>query len=131
MMFKNKKGEDIELERWVWAVLYKDKTYLKQFDEDTKEYHYFDEIEKEKLDVFIMQQADDPTRRFEMKMEEGMEPIHFYRNTRLGIGTDQEQFFKTYCFGYKEKVGGKVKKTILQIFPSGIVGVLNDDGRIG
>jgi len=116
-------------ERWVWLAIYKDGSYLKQFDEKEGKYHFFKEIDQENLDHFVMQRADDPTRRFEMKFEKGWDLIHYYRNKKLNIGTDQEQHIKLYCFGYKEKIGKRSRKTIMQIYPNDVVAIVGDDGR--
>jgi hypothetical protein len=128
-IIKDGKEEIVSLERWVWVAIYKDGTYLKQFDEGTGLFHQFKEIDQNKLDVFVMQSVQEQTKRYEIHFKEGMSLIHYYRHTVLEFGTPQEQRIKVYCFGYKENIEGKSRKTILQIYPNDVVAIVSDDGR--
>ena len=121
--------EEIDLERWIWEAIYKDGTYLKQFDEETKIFHRIAEIDQEKLDVFAMQSTEDENKRYEIHFTEGMKLVHYYRHTVLELGTPNEKRFKFYCFGYKIRVGGikKFIKTMLQILPNDMVSITKEE----
>jgi len=124
--------EKCERERWGWLALYKDGSALKQFDEATGLFHQFAEIDLEKLEVFAMQNLDEPNnpaKRIEVHMGEGMSPIHFYRNQILNVGTDEEEHVRYYCFGYKQNIGGKAVKFLIKVFPNDALAILNEDGR--
>lgn len=112
-------GDPVSLERYVWIADYSNGSYLKQFDERDWTFHRFQEIQQDKLSVFIMQCVDDEKRRYELHFTEGMKLIHYYRNICLNFGTPQEQKFKLYCFGF-EKGGQKV---IFSIWPNGEVSI--------
>lgn len=130
--YKASNGEITALERWGWIAIYKDGTYLKQFDEATGLFHNFAEIEQEKLDVFAMQSMEhpgDPAKRFEIHVAEGMKIIHFYRRQWLDKGTPDERKICFYLFGYEENVNGKAVKTIFEIHPNDAVAIKNTDGR--
>ena len=124
------KEELVDAEVYGWLAVYKDETFLKQFDDMEREFHKFAEIDQENLDVFGLYKLTEPTeRRYEIHMKEGMKPIHYYRNVVLNAGTKQEQRVRLYHFGYEENVNGVTKKTILQIHPNDAVAILNHDGR--
>ena len=123
-------SEEVPLERWVWLAIYKDGSYLKQFDEETGLFHQFKEIDIPQLDVFGMQSSEDENKRYEIHMKEGMTPIHFYRNQMLNVGTEEEVKVRFYCFGYQDNVNGNNVKTLLKILPNDMVAILNTDDRI-
>lgn len=122
--------EQIPLERWVWIAIYKDGSFLKQFDEVTGLFHQFREINLDQLDVFAMQSVSDENKRYEIHIAEGMTPIHFYRNQMLNVGTDEEVKVRLYCFGYQQNIEGVNVKTIMKIFPNDIIAILNTDDRL-
>lgn len=94
---------DIEAspERWVWGVIYKDGTELKQFAEDGT-FHKFVEINQKEVDTFAMFRFEDMTKIFTIKPN-GAQIFHFYRNTILNAATDGETRSRAYVFGTKTK----------------------------
>lgn len=124
--------ETVPRERWGWIALYKDGSSLQQFDFATGQFHQFKEIDLEKLDVFAMQNLDEPenpAKRLEVHIKEGMTPIHFYRNQMLNVGAEDETRVRFYCFGYQMNVSGQSVKFIMKIHPNDAIEILNDDGR--
>jgi len=119
----------VPLERWGWIAIYNDGTALKQFNDETLVFHQFKEIEQEKLETFVMQSYEDITKRYEIHMSDGMRPIHFYRNTVFNAATKHEKRIRTYMFGFQETVGGKNRKTLLQILPNDMISITNYDSR--
>lgn len=130
--FFNRNGikEESELERWGWLVGYNDGTNLKQFETVENEqdgiYHQFNEIDQSKLDVFIMEKIGDASKRLILPIKPGMKLIHFYRNIVLNLGTDEEERFRLYCFGYIEKGITEDKKVILEIWPNDEIVIKNE-----
>lgn len=124
--------EEVDLQEWVWMALYKNGTYLKQFDEDTQIFHQFKEINIDELDTFVVlntQHPNDPAFRYEIHMEEGMTPIFFTRVTVFNMKEPGEVKVKMPHFGYKETINGTSRKTIMTVFPNGAVAIKNSDGR--
>lgn len=122
----------IPLEEWGWLAVYKDGSFLKQFDDVTKEFHQFKEIKVEELDTFIVLNlfnTDDNTKRYEFHMNEGMTPIFFYRVTIFNATQEDEYRVRIAHFGYKENINGKSVKTVMFVHPSGAVSISNNDGR--
>ena len=91
--------EEVQLERWVWGVIYKDNTELHQFDTEGF-FHQFGEIHMEDVKLFVMYKPDDPNKRIDMVVSEDMQPFHFYRNVRPAT---EDHFTKVYAFGFKFK----------------------------
>lgn len=101
---ENGKDINVPLEKWAWHVLYKDGTELKQYD-DAGRFHQFKEIDQSKVAVFEMVSTENPALRHSIDMAQGFDQIfHFYRRSRLNIGTGAETHLCFYCFG--AKVGG-------------------------
>jgi hypothetical protein len=101
-------GKEIEipLEAWVWHVVFKDGTDLWQFDrvpgtDGKRWFHQFREIDQQNVAIFEMVNAENPELRFSIDVDEGMQIFHFYRRSRLEIGTPQETHVTFYVFGYK------------------------------
>lgn len=124
--------EQVPLETWGWIALYKDGSYLKQFDEATGLFHQFGEIALQNLDTFVIQNLEDPSdesKRFEIHIEDGMTPIFFYRVVVFNMLQENEVKVRLPHFGYKENINGKAVKTIMAIHPSGALSIKNTDGR--
>lgn len=98
--------EEIEAipERWVWGVVYKDGTELKQFGDDGI-FHQFGEINQEEVAMFVMYKFDDDSKRIDLPVE-GKQIFHFYRNLVFDMLTEGERKVRAYCFGYKDKETG-------------------------
>jgi hypothetical protein len=94
---------DIEAnpERWVWGVVYKDGTELKQFAEDGT-FHKFIEINQKEVDIFAMFRFEDMTKIFTVRPD-GAQIFHFYRNSILQAGTEDEKRTRVYVFGTRTK----------------------------
>lgn len=114
-----KDGQEIPAKKeiWCWEATYTDGTTLKQFGDDGI-FHQFKEIDQTKLHFFRMvHETKSPyTLLFNPSK---MKLIHFYRNSRLNIGTDQETFLTAYCFGYEINFSGRVQKTMVMLTPEG------------
>lgn len=125
-------GESVPVENWGWIAIYKDGSYLKQYDEATGLFHQFNEIAIDNVDVFAIQDLRDPSnmgKRYEIHIAEGMQPIFFYRVTVFNMLQENEVKVRTPHFGYKENVNGTSVKTIMSIHPSGALAITNTDGR--
>ena len=101
-------GKEIEipLETWVWHVVYKDGSELWQFDrqpnaEGKRLFHQFKEIKTSEVEIFEMFNTDSGVR-FSIEVAPDMQLFHFYRRSRLEIGTPQETHVTFYVFGYKQ-----------------------------
>lgn len=102
----NKTNEEVQVERWVWGAVYNDNTELQQFDVATGLFHSVTEVDQSKLKMFTMYATfdnDNMDRRVDIMLPEGAQVFHFYRNTVLEAGTENEVRFKIYVFGYKYK----------------------------
>lgn len=100
----NKTGEIIPIEKWVWAVVYKDDSELHQYDLHTKTFHSFTEVEQDKVKMLTMYRTTDNENmdhRIDLMVPEGAKIFHFYRQTVLEHGTENETKFTIYVFGYK------------------------------
>lgn len=117
--FRKDTNEWIEAqpETWQWEAYYEDGGILKQFGEDGI-FHQFAEIDQKKLVYFKMVSPNFPQVYTLLFSDPSMKLIHFYRNSVLNAGTDEEQHLRTYCFGYEKNIGGKIQKTILMITPN-------------
>lgn len=89
--------EIVELERWVWGVVYKDGTELHQFDSEGI-FHQFKEIQLDKVKLLSMYKPDDMSKRYDLVVTEGMQLFHFYRNTKPYY---LDHYVRTYVFGWK------------------------------
>jgi len=92
--------EEVEMQAWVWGVIYKDGSELKQYD-DNGVFHQIGEIEQDKVHTFIMYKPGDETRRFDIVLPEGASIIHKYKNYVFSALTKFEYRTKVYVFGYK------------------------------
>jgi hypothetical protein len=100
----NKTKEEVEIEKWVWAVVYKDNTELHQYDLNTGLFHSITEIEQDKLKMLTMYRTYDNENmdsRIDIMLPDGAKIFHFYRKTILEAGTENETRFTIYVFGYK------------------------------
>ncbi len=97
------KNEDVELERWIWGVVYKDGTELQQFE--TKGYkgifHQIGEIDQSKVKRFILAKAQGG-QSICILVPEGARLIHKYKNDVFLI-SEKEIRCKTYVIGYQFK----------------------------
>ena len=127
----NRDGEWIdagEKETWCWEAVYDDGTELKQFGDDGI-FHQFKEIDQSKLHYFKMVHEEKPCYTLLFNPQK-YKLIHFYKRTRLNMGTNNEIFFTVYCFGYEVKIHGRTSKTNLMILPSGETVMTEDTNLI-
>lgn len=123
------KPEHVELKRWVWLALYKDGSYLMQFDETDKAFHQVSEIDQSKLDVFVMAHHADPSKRVEIHWKPHYQLICFTRNWRQD-GMPAGEWIPLFNFGYKFKdATGRTQKFIMEITATDAIAVKDDDGR--
>jgi hypothetical protein len=100
----NKTGEIVPIEKWVWAVVYKDGTELHQYDIHTKLFHSITEVDLgnvEMLTMYCTYDNENMEKRLDLIVPEGAKIFHFYRQTVLEHGTENETKFTIYVFGYK------------------------------
>ncbi len=100
-------GEEVELEKWMWGVVYKDGTELHQFDNDGI-FHRIGEVDQSKVTMFTLYQPETANDgRIDIIIPEDKEValIHKYRNVVFNAGTPEEHRKRIYIFGYKVKGG--------------------------
>ena len=90
-------NEKVELERWVWGVLYKDGTELHQFD-DKGVFHRIGEVEQDKVNLFSLYKYEDPSKRIDIPMQKGMRIIYKYRNIKPYY---LDHFVRIFLVGYR------------------------------
>lgn len=112
-MFKSKDGEPVQEEVWQWFVEYEDGSQLCQFDYHKEEYHYFAEIEQDKVKRFGLinhytgkEAAFDPPKKSKL--------VHYYDNIVSQPMGGEAVAYRLYCFGYELKG----KKHIFTILPN-------------
>lgn len=123
--FLSKDNEPVAQERWQWVAVFSDGSELKQFDYDTVTYHYFGEIDHEKVSKFGLVNPQ-TGKRFLLDVPSGGKLIHFYDNIiqqHLGGPTVTHRM---YCVGYEN---GK-DKIIFTVLPNDFV-VQGDPEKIG
>lgn len=120
---------EVDGEVWRWEAYYDDGQMLKQFGDDGI-FHQFSEIDQSRLTMFKMTSPIHPQTYSILFSDPGMKLIHFYRNTILNAGTDQEQRTRLYCLGYEKKIGLKTHKMIMMITPSSGLIVTEDPNLI-
>jgi hypothetical protein len=127
----NKDGTWIPAKKevWCWIAIYFDGTELRQYDDRDSTFHQFKEIDQTKLHLFKMVHETKSPLTLVFNPER-MKLIHFYRNTRLNIGTDQEQFLTSYCFGYEVNESGRTVKSMLMLLPNGETVLTEDTGLV-
>jgi hypothetical protein len=99
--FTTKEGKEIEVPRepWQWEIGYKDKSELKQFDDEG----FFHQVGEIKQDEIAVARFTNGIMCIDIPWIEGMRLIHKYRNFMLNVGTDEETKIRVYIFGYKYK----------------------------
>jgi hypothetical protein len=102
--------EDVIRERWRWEAIYNDGTSLLQFDDQTGTFHRFAEIDQSKLDYFRLIHDEKPSVGF-IFYPERMKLIHYYLNTVLDKGGENERYIKEYNIGWQTKS----RKYIIQV----------------
>jgi hypothetical protein len=95
-------GDHVPLERWFFVAVYNDGTDLRQFDDRDGTYHSFPEIDQERLQVFKMINSQ-THQEVTVMFPAGAKLLHIYRNITLNHGTDDEQHYRWYAFGYDYK----------------------------
>ena len=119
------KSEEVSLVRWRWIVHYKDGTVFKQYD-DKGIFHQFKEIDQKKGVAFFQMVSKKNPNGIKLAIPETADLIHFYTNVRPAGST---KWVRSFSFGWKVLVGGKLFKRLLQIRPDDSVEILDDDGR--
>ena len=94
---------EVELERWIWCVVYHDGTELHQFEIVNGEgvFHQLNKIDQEKVWMWTLIKPD-MSKRIDISMPQGGKIIHKYRNIERrvdGVLTNRERI---YIFGYKD-----------------------------
>lgn len=108
-MYKYKENNDIlidvEIENWIWHVIYKDGTHIYQFDpavspDGHKYFHKIGEVDMDEVVMFEMINTKNSQLRYSIERSDEMKKfVHFYRKARLNVGTDDEKHITLYCFG--------------------------------
>ena len=101
---ENGEKEEIQPERWGWAVIYNDGAELGQFEGDpllvTGIFHQFKEIDQGKVKAFLMVKQGEGVRI--LLTAPGARLFHLYRNIALNVGAPDERRLRVYVFGYKK-----------------------------
>lgn len=96
--------EEVELERWVWGVIYNDSTELHQFDNNGV-FHQIGEIDQSRVLMFRMYKpaghGDSPRDIIDLIIPKGAKLIHKYRNVHAHYFKNFSDTVKVYMFGYK------------------------------
>ena len=125
MLYLDKTGEPVQEERWTWVAVYNDETTLVQFDRTDETYHYFDEIDKDKVVRFGL--ANHQTGKTALiEIPSGAKLIHYYDNLIQHPLGGTAIHHRLYCFGYQL---GKDKK-LLTVLPNDFI-VEADSNKIG
>jgi len=124
-----KKFEEVVPEKWQWEAHFFDGTVLKQFGDDGT-FHQFKEIDQNKLMLFKMVSIEGRSPYTLFFDPQKMKLIHFYRRTRLNVGTPAEQRITLYCFGYETNINGIVHKVIMAILPNDELIVTDDLNKL-
>jgi hypothetical protein len=100
-----KEREEVALEKWIWGVVYKDNTELKQFEinrEDLENcvFHRIGEVKQEQVALFVLFSTETP-RRIDMIIPEGAKLVHKYKNYVFNSGTEAEKRSRIYVIGWK------------------------------
>lgn len=96
---KDNKKIEVQLENWVWGVVYKDNTELHQFSQDGV-FHQIAEIKWEEVKMFTMYKPEDIKKRIDIVVTPDMKLFQFYRNIRPQY---LEKFVRVIVFGWKVK----------------------------
>ncbi len=99
------KKEEIQLEDWIWGVVYKDGSELHQFQNDGK-FNQIVSIDQAKVKMWTLYQPKGKgSGRIDIFIPEDKEValIHKYRHYVFNANTQYEKKYKIYIFGYKIK----------------------------
>jgi len=98
------KKEVVQLERWVWGVVYKDKTNLNQFEVKADEgfFHQVKEIDQPNVKKFILAKAGGG-QSICILPPKGAKLIHKYRIINMQVAKAKTLSTKVYMFGYMVK----------------------------
>jgi hypothetical protein len=98
----NQNGKEVEIqpERWVWGIIYKDGSAIHQFGGDGI-FHQIREIRQDDIYVARIYRHDNPGKRIEIAWKPGMELVYKYRNIVFKSGEQSEKKIRVYVFGYK------------------------------
>lgn len=111
--FTNPAGEviQIDLERWIWGVVFKDGTEMHQFT-DEGVFHQIGEVDQSQVTMFTLYQPEgmgDGRIDFIVPVDEEtgelkeVSLIHKYRNIVFDAATPEEKRHRIYIFGWKLK----------------------------
>jgi len=100
MLFLNENKEEVEKEKFGWAVLYKDGSELHQFDFETQRHHKFQEISIENVELFVVLPLELVGERIDIPLNKDMQIFYFYRNVKPFYS---DKFIRVIVFGWKSK----------------------------
>ena len=115
--------ETVQCEAWRWEAHYDDGTVLKQFDDETGQFHQFKEIDQSRLKLFRMVH-DNMLPYVLIFRSESMKLIHFYKRAVLDYMGSNPTRITMYCFGYEQNG----QKFTVVIAPNEII--VTDDPNI-
>lgn len=99
-------NEEVPLEKWIWAVSYKDGQEFIQFDR-SGQFHQFKEVDIAQVTRLTMVKTEDTSKQYSIVISDDIKPFHFYRNTVLNAGLENEVRLRTYVFGYEDRRTGE------------------------
>lgn len=99
--FTEKDGSktEVQLERWIWVVEYKDGSCLVQFDQNGT-FHQIGEIDQDNVRAAALISVD-TNQRIDIPWVDGMRLIHKYRNVVFNAFTEIERHVRVYIWGWK------------------------------
>lgn len=118
MQYLDKDNNPIAPERWQWVAYYADGTTLFQFDPNVEIYHYFAEVETDKVKSFglISPRAGEIKSAIKI-IPKNAKLIHYYDNIVHQPLNGAAVRYRLYCFGYE--VNGE--KKIWSVLPTDVV----------
>lgn len=117
MDYFDKDGGKVNVETWVWGVTYDDGTELHQFGSQG-DYHYFAEIEMERVTMFVMYRSDNMAVRIDMPLKSDIEgrhhnPLKLFHGYIRRVLENETVRQTVYLFGWEDPRGTKSYTYIL------------------
>lgn len=125
MEYLDKDSNPVSPELWQWVAFYTDGSILYQFDPNVEAYHYFGDIEQDKVTKFgLISPRADGVKSYIVDVPNGAKLIHYYDNIIQQPLGGETVHHRLYCFGYEindtetEKIR---EKKIFTVLPSDVV----------
>lgn len=100
------KGDPVELNQWVWLVVYKDGTQLKQFDDNGVFHNFTKEVDQSQVAVLVVYNYKEPDKQVSVEVPEGAELFFGHRTSGTFPSTNKKRVcffgYQNHCFYIKE-----------------------------